>query len=131
MPLGMGGPGYTIPPEFVDSLVHIRGAIAAARLPDNVNPKKNSSGSQFYIVQGRPVTEAELDKLEAQKNIRYSKAQREAYLKYGGTPLLDRDYTIFGRVIEGMDIIDKISESKTDGRDRPIEDVWMIIRPVH
>jgi peptidyl-prolyl cis-trans isomerase B (cyclophilin B) len=131
MPLGMGGPGYTIPAEFVDSLVHVRGAIAAARLPDNVNPKKNSSGSQFYIVQGRPVTEAELDKLEAQKNTRYSKTQREAYLKYGGTPLLDRDYTVFGQVIEGMEIIDKISESKTDGRDRPIEDVWMIIKPVH
>ncbi|MCB0654421.1 MAG: peptidylprolyl isomerase [Saprospiraceae bacterium] len=131
MPLGMGGPGYTIPAEFVDSLVHIRGAIAAARLPDNVNPKRNSSGSQFYIVQGRPVTESDLDKLEAQKGQRYSQAQRDAYLKYGGTPFLDRDYTVFGRVLEGMDIIDKIAAIKTDGRDRPIEDIWMIIRPIH
>ncbi len=131
MPLGMGGPGYTIPAEFVDSLVHVRGALAAARLPDQMNPKKNSSGSQFYIVQGRAVTEDELDKLEAQKGKRYSQAQRDAYLKYGGTPLLDRDYTVFGRVIEGMEIIDKISENKTDGRDRPIEDIWMIIRPIH
>lgn len=130
MPLGMGGPGYTIPAEFVDSLVHVRGAIAGARLPDNVNPKRNSSGSQFYIVQGRPVTEADLDKLEAQKGVRYSQAQREAYLKHGGTPFLDRDYTVFGRVLEGMDIVDKISEVKTDGRDRPAEDMWMIIRPI-
>lgn len=131
MPLGMGGPGYTIPGEFVDSLVHIRGALAAARLPDNVNPKKNSSGSQFYIVQGRPITEKELDKLEAQKDRRYSKAQREAYMSAGGTPQLDGDYTIFGRVIEGMDIIDKIAEIKTDPRNRPMENIWMIIRPVH
>jgi peptidyl-prolyl cis-trans isomerase B (cyclophilin B) len=131
MPLGMGGPGYTIPAEFVDSLVHVRGAIAGARLPDNVNPKRNSSGSQFYIVQGRPVKSTDLDKLEAQKGVRYSQAQREAYLKHGGTPFLDRDYTVFGRVLEGMEVIDKISETKTDARDRPSENIWMIIRPIH
>ncbi len=129
-PLGMGGPGYTIPAEFVDSLVHIRGALAGARLPDNVNPKRSSSGSQFYIVQGSPVTAETLDKLEAQKGIRYGKAQRDAYLKYGGTPFLDHEYTVFGRVIEGMDVIDKIAAQKTNGRDRPLEDIWMIMEVI-
>ncbi len=129
-PLGMGGPGYTIPAEFVDSLVHIRGALAGARLPDNMNPKRNSSGSQFYIVQGSPVTNEALDRLEAKKGIRYGKAQRDAYLKYGGTPFLDHDYTVFGRVIEGMDVVDKIAAQKTNERDRPIKDVWMKIEVI-
>ena len=130
MPLGMGGPGYTIPKEFVDSLVHIRGALAGARLPDNVNPKKSSSGSQFYIVQGRPVTSKDLDKQEAKKGVRYSKSQRDAYLKYGGTPLLDRDYTIFGRIIEGFDVLEKLIAVKTNEKDRPEENTWMIVRTI-
>jgi cyclophilin family peptidyl-prolyl cis-trans isomerase len=126
--LGSGGPGYTVPAEFVDSLVHIKGALSAARTGDNVNPQKNSSGSQFYIVQGRPVTDQMLDQLEAQKGFRYSKAQRDAYLELGGTPFLDRDYTVFGRVVEGIEVIDKIAQVKTDSRDRPQEDVRMKIR---
>lgn len=130
MPLGMGGPGYTIPAEFVDSLVHVRGAIAAARLGDRHNPKKNSSGSQFYIVQGRPVTDADLDKYEAMRGVRYSTAQREAYKEYGGAPQLDGAYTVFGRVIEGMEVIDNIAKAKTDPHDRPLEDIWMIVRVV-
>lgn len=129
-PLGMGGPGYTIPAEFVDSLVHIRGAVAGARLPDNMNPRRNSSGSQFYIVQGSPVTNEALDRLEAKKGIRYGKAQRDAYLKNGGTPFLDHDYTVFGRVIEGMDVVDKIAEEQTNERDRPLKNMWMKIEVI-
>lgn len=126
-PLGQGGPGYTVPAEFVDSLVHIKGMLAGARLPDNVNPKKNSSGSQFYIVQGRPVDDKTLDRLEAQKGVRYTTTQREAYKTLGGTPFLDREYTVFGRVIEGLDIIDKIAAVETQRGDRPKEDVKMKI----
>ena len=86
--LGMGGPGYTIPAEFVDSLIHVKGALAAAaRTGDSVNPEKRSSGSQFYIVHGRPVSEKDLQVNEARKGFRYSKAQREAYLENGGTPV--------------------------------------------
>lgn len=128
--LGTGGPGYTVSAEFVDTLVHVKGALAAARRGDQVNPKKESSGSQFYIVHGRKVTGAMLDQIEGQKGFRYSKDSRDAYLELGGTPFLDKDYTVFGRVIEGLDIIDKIAGVKTVPGDRPQEDVWMKIRVV-
>ena len=82
-PLGSGGPGYTIPAEFVDSLVHVRGALAAARMGDNVNPEKSSSGSQFYIVHGRTVNEESLNRIESQKGVRYSKKQRETLFPQG------------------------------------------------
>jgi len=124
-PLGMGGPGYQIPAEFVDSLVHIKGALAAARTADQVNPDRMSSGSQFYIVDGREVTEQQLDIMEARTGKRYTKAQREAYLEHGGTPQLDHSYTVFGQVIEGLDVIDKIAEAETGGRDRPKENIIM------
>lgn len=123
--LGTGGPGYTIPAEFVDSLVHLKGALAAARQGDQVNPQKRSSGSQFYIVQGQTVTEAMLNQMEARKGFRYSQAQRDAYKQVGGTPMLDRDYTVFGRLIQGMEVLDSIASVATDGRDRPDEDVKM------
>jgi len=126
--LGSGGPGYTIPAEFVDSLVHIKGAIAAARTGDAVNPQKRSSGSQFYIVHGRSVTEQDLARLEAQKGFRYTTRQKEAYLEYGGTPFLDRDYTVFGQVVEGFEVLDKLAAVPTDPRDRPKEDLKMKIR---
>ncbi|GJM36265.1 MAG: hypothetical protein DHS20C18_52660 [Saprospiraceae bacterium] len=126
-PLGSGGPGYTIPAEFVDSLVHIKGMLAAARTGDNVNPKKNSSGSQFYIVQGRKLSAVDLDRMEATKGFRYSKEQREAYMSLGGTPQLDREYTVFGRVIEGLDVIDIVAQQPTGQYDRPREDIRMKI----
>jgi peptidyl-prolyl cis-trans isomerase B (cyclophilin B) len=126
--LGSGGPGYTIPAEFVDSLVHIKGAIAAARTGDAVNPQKRSSGSQFYIVHGRNVTEQDLAQLEAQKGFRYTTRQKEAYLEHGGTPFLDRDYTVFGQVVEGFEVLDKLAAVPTDPRDRPKEDLKMKIR---
>lgn len=129
-PLGSGGPGYTVPAEFVDSLVHVRGALAAARMGDNVNPEKASSGSQFYIVHGRKVNEEALNRIESQKGVRYSKKQREIYREKGGTPFLDREYTVFGQVVEGLDVIDKIAKSQTDNRDRPVENVEMKIRVI-
>ena len=129
-PLGSGGPGYQVDAEFVDSLVHLKGAIAAARTGDRVNPERKSSGSQFYIVQGRPVTEAMLDQFEAQKGIRYTPEQRAAYLENGGTPFLDRDYVVFGRVVEGLDVVDQIARQKTRPGDRPVDDVKMEVRVI-
>ena len=128
--LGMGGPGYTVPAELVDTLIHLRGAVAAARLPDQVNPQKRSSGSQFYIVQGRAVTEQMLDRVEAAKMFRYPTALRKKYLELGGTPQLDGDYTVFGRVIEGMDVVDRIAQLPVFPGDRPQEDVWMVVHVV-
>ncbi len=128
--LGSGGPGYTIPAEFVDSLVHIKGALAAARQGDQVNPEKRSSGSQFYIVQGRPITEKDLGAIGSRKGIRYQKDQREAYTNYGGTPFLDGDYTVFGKVVKGLEVIDKIAATPTQPGDRPTKDVKMKMRVI-
>jgi peptidyl-prolyl cis-trans isomerase B (cyclophilin B) len=128
--LGMGGPGYTVQAEFVDSLVHVKGALCAARQGDQVNPQKRSSGSQFYIVQGKPLTEEELSLAEAKKGIRYTKVQRDAYTSVGGTPQLDREYTVFGQVISGLEVIDKIAAAETDARDRPAVDIKMKIKVI-
>ncbi len=125
--LGMGGPNYQVPAEFVDSLFHIKGALAAARTN---NPEKKSSGSQFYIVQGGPVTEETLNQIESMKGFHYTPEQRKEYLELGGTPHLDRDYTVFGRVIKGLDVIDKIASTKTGQGDRPVKDVKMKIRVI-
>ncbi|RMG81729.1 MAG: PKD domain-containing protein [Bacteroidetes bacterium] len=129
-PLGAGGPGYTIPAEFSDTLIHVKGALAAARQGDQVNPEKRSSGSQFYIVQGRPLSEEELAIIGNRKGIRYTKDQREAYMTLGGTPFLDREYTVFGRVIKGLEVIDKIAAVKTDHSDRPQQDIRMKMRVI-
>lgn len=125
--LGMGGPSYQVPAEFVDSLFHIKGALAAARTN---NPEKKSSGSQFYIVQGGPVKEEVLNQIEGMKGFHYNPEQRKEYLELGGTPHLDRDYTVFGRVIKGLDIIDKIAATQTGQADRPVKDVKMKIRVI-
>jgi peptidyl-prolyl cis-trans isomerase B (cyclophilin B) len=125
--LGFGGPSYKIPAEFVDSLVHVKGMIAAAR---DGNPQKASSGSQFYIVQGAPVSDQTLDQVEASKGFRYTSEQREAYKKLGGTPHLDRDYTVFGRIVEGLDVLDKIAAQPTDRSNRPLQDVKMKIKVI-
>lgn len=126
--LGTGGPGYQIPAEFVDTLAHIKGALAAARTN---NPQKKSSGSQFYIVQGRTMTDDQLNVMEAQKDIHYTEEQREIYKTQGGTPQLDQEYTVFGQVVEGLDVLDKIAAAQTDGANRPKEDIKMKIRPIH
>jgi len=125
--LGSGGPGYQIPAEIVDSLVHVRGALAAARTP---NPEKKSSGSQFYIVHGKPLSAKQLDLVEAKKDLNYSEEQRNIFTTLGGTPHLDKDYTVFGIVIEGLDVLDKIANTKTAPGDRPIVDVKMKIKAI-
>ncbi len=125
--LGGGGPGYQIPAEFVDSLVHVKGALAAARTN---NPEKKSSGSQFYIVQGRKVKERELGLVEARQDFNYSSEQKEAYAKLGGAPQLDRAYTVFGMVVEGLEVIDKIAAVKTKPGDRPLKDVKMKMKVI-
>jgi peptidyl-prolyl cis-trans isomerase B (cyclophilin B) len=130
-PLGDGGPGYTIPAEFRKTLFHKKGVIAAARTGDNINPTKASSGSQFYIVQGKVFTDAGLDSVETFRlNGRKIPAeQRQVYKTIGGTPHLDQGYTVYGEVVKGLDVIDKIAAvqtSKAQDRDRPLQDVRII-----
>ncbi len=125
MRLGSGGPGYQIDAEFNPGLVHKKGALSAARTGDSVNPEKKSSGSQFYIVQGQPMDPDQLKMFERRKGLEYSDDQKEIYIKQGGTPFLDMDYTVFGEVIEGLEVIDKIAAVATSSDDRPIEDVTM------
>ncbi|MEY8707112.1 peptidylprolyl isomerase [Bacteroides faecichinchillae] len=176
--LGSGDVGYTIPAEFVyPKYFHKRGALSAARQGDNVNPKKESSGCQFYIVTGKVYNDTTLINMErgmnenkvtlifntlAQKHMkdiykmrknndekgllelqdkliaqaeeeaakqpefRFTPEQVEAYTTIGGTPHLDGEYTVFGEVVEGMDIVDKIQQVKTDRSDRPEEDVKIV-----
>lgn len=175
--LGTGGPDYTIPAEFNMNLIHKKGALAAARQGDEVNPEKRSSGSQFYIVTGEVYSAGKLTQLERQmaqqqmqgifNNLvvenrdkilelrkkrdnaglmklqedlqqqtmakakemgdpKYTESQREIYTSIGGTPFLDQNYTVFGEVIEGIEIVDKIQEAKTQPGDRPVEDIAII-----
>ncbi len=175
--LGNGGPGYTIPAEFVVGLIHEKGALAAARQGDNVNPKKESNGSQFYIVQGKVWSELELrnsrinfnelyryfgnltertsfkhvkdqvtllqeeqkiqelqdliinmkDTVEIEYDVELdlpiTTKQIETYTTTGGTPHLDGEYTVFGKVVEGLDVIDKIAMVETGPNDRPLENI--------
>lgn len=126
--LGQGGPGYTIPAEIIPENYHKRGAVAAARLPDEVNPKRESSGSQFYIVQGRTYTEQELSQIERRLGIRFTEDQKRTYLTVGGAPHLDGSYTVFGEVISGMEVVDEIAKVKTDRNNRPVQDIPMKIK---
>jgi peptidyl-prolyl cis-trans isomerase B (cyclophilin B) len=180
-PLGTGGPGFTVEAEFNPKFIHEKGAFSAARQPDEVNPAKASSGSQFYIVQGRVTSPAEVDalridqaklntafqqmmqnpasqplidslnqiymsgdmqgyqnkiyslvpRLEKQTGIKIykeiSEEKLKAYTTVGGAPHLDGDYTVFGKVISGLDVIDKIANVQVDFRNRPVEDVRMIV----
>ena len=128
--LGSGGPGYQVPAEFSDSLAHVKGALSAARQGDQVNPEKKSSGSQFYIVQGKPVDEQTLNMMESRNGMKYTAEQKEIYANQGGTPFLDSEYTVFGMVIEGLDVIDKIAEVQTLPGDRPQENIWMKMRVI-
>lgn len=123
--LGQGGPGYTIDPEI--GALHFKGALSAARLPDQVNPEKKSSGSQFFIVQGYKVQDQELDRWEQEKGIKYTAEQRKIYREVGGYPFLDNDYTVFGEVVEGLDVIDKIAAVPVGAADRPVTDLKMKI----
>ena len=123
--LGMGGPGYTIPAEIKPNFFHKRGAVAAARMGDQVNPEKASSGSQFYIVERGPFSIGEIDDMKL-GGLRLTQTQIDIYTNLGGTPHLDGAYTVFGEVITGMDIVAKISEQPTDERDRPKENIVII-----
>lgn len=125
-PLGMGGPGYTLDAEIGSP--HFKGALSAARLGDNQNPEKRSSGSQFFIVHGQAIGDPMLDNMERQKGIKYSQAQRDLYKQVGGAPFLDNDYTVFGEVVEGFDVIDKIAQVQKDPSDRPTQDVKMEVK---
>ncbi len=120
--LGNGSHGPRIPAEFNPGLYHKKGALAAAR--DN-NPKKESSGCQFYIVQGKKWKEDELGKQIERASRKPAEEQKNTYLTLGGTPHLDGNYTVFGEVIDGLDVIDKIASVETDNRDRPVQDVPM------
>ncbi|KLT64594.1 peptidylprolyl isomerase [Pedobacter sp. BMA] len=126
--LGEGGPKYTIPAEFRDSLFHKKGVLAAAREGDIINPEKASSGSQFYLVQGKVFTDEQLNSLE-EKRLKHKIPdwQRLVYKTIGGTPHLDRNYTVFGEIISGLDMVDKIAMLTTDKNNRPKQDVKMDI----
>jgi cyclophilin family peptidyl-prolyl cis-trans isomerase len=127
--LGEGSPKYNIPAEFRASLFHHKGVIAAARVGDDVNPKKESSGSQFYIVQGKIFTDAGLDSVETyrMKGRKIPQAQREVYKTIGGTPHLDQNYTIFGEVVRGLDVVDSIAATPTSKPyDRPLRDIHIV-----
>ncbi|HUX84718.1 MAG TPA: peptidylprolyl isomerase [Chitinophagaceae bacterium] len=126
--LGNGDVGYTIAAEFRSDLFHRKGVLAAAR--DN-NPLKASSGCQFYIVEGKIWTDSSLDQLESKNHLKFSPEQRAVYKTEGGTPWLDQNYTVFGQLIKGMDVLDRIDSVKTDSHDRPLKDVRMKIRLVH
>ena len=174
--LGAGGPDYTIPAEFNRALIHKKGALAAARQGDQVNPEKRSSGSQFYIVTGEVYSAGKLTQLEkqmAQQQLqsifddlvvqnrsrildlrkkrdnagimqiqeelqqktyaiakeqgepKYTPEQREIYTTIGGTPFLDQNYTVFGEVTSGLDVVDKIQQVATQPGDRPVDDITM------
>ncbi|WP_293785867.1 peptidylprolyl isomerase [uncultured Pedobacter sp.] len=124
--LGEGGPKYTIPAEFNDSLFHKKGVLGAAREGDDVNPTKASSGSQFYLVQGKVFTDQQLDNLEEKRlKFKIPEWQRQVYKTIGGTPHLDRNYTVYGEIVTGLDMVDKIAALPTNKNDRPKQDVKM------
>lgn len=125
---GQVDPGYTIPAEILPKYFHKKGALAAARMPDQVNPQKASSGSQFYIVQGQIFDNQTLDMMEKQTGQKFTPEQRKAYTTVGGSPHLDGAYTVFGQVTEGFDVIDKIAAVQTGPADKPLKDVKMTIR---
>jgi cyclophilin family peptidyl-prolyl cis-trans isomerase len=175
--LGNGDMGYTLPAEIYPAYFHKRGALAAARMGDEVNPEQRSSGSQFYLVQGRTFSDVELDQLESRVNqmrtqnlylrffvkgkenakamglqpdmnlisanasdsvqriastlkpFKYTPEQRTIYKTIGGTPHLDGSYTVFGEVIEGLDVIDKIAAQAVDKNNRPLKNISMKIQP--
>lgn len=129
-PLGTGGPGYNIPAEIVyPQLFHKRGVLSAARQSDQVNPEKASSGSQFYIVWGKRQNAADIRRVRGtleEKGITLTPIMVDDYEMRGGTPHLDGQYTVFGEVIEGLEVVGAIQGVKTDKNDRPLEDVKVL-----
>jgi len=123
--LGSGSLGYRVDAEFNPKYIHKKGALAAAR--DN-NPAMASSSCQFYIVQGKPETDVSLNGIEKNKGFKYTPEQREIYKTIGGAAFLDQGYTVFGEVVEGLEIVDKICAVETAPGDRPLEDVKMSVK---
>jgi cyclophilin family peptidyl-prolyl cis-trans isomerase len=124
--LGEGDVGYTIPAEFNDQLFHKKGVLAAAR---EDNPDKASSGCQFYLVQGKVFTDEQLDAVESKRlKFKIPAAQREVYKTMGGTPHLDRNYTVFGEMVQGLPLVDSIANVVTDPNNRPVTDVRMSLK---
>jgi cyclophilin family peptidyl-prolyl cis-trans isomerase len=122
--LGAGDVGYEIPAEFRPNIIHKKGALCAAR---RENPEKKSSGCQFYIVQGKTLSDQELDMYNRNRQQPYTPEQRNIYKTVGGTAMLDMNYTVFGEVISGLEVIDKIAAVRTQQGDRPVQDVRMTI----
>jgi peptidyl-prolyl cis-trans isomerase B (cyclophilin B) len=121
---GGGGNMERIPAEFHPNLFHKKGALAAAR--DN-NPAKASSACQFYLVQGKKYTDGELSMIANRTGKTFSDEQRKIYTTVGGTPFLDQDYTVFGEIESGMEVVDKIVSAQKDGANRPLTDIRMQI----
>ena len=126
--LGAGGPATTLEAEFVPELIHVRGALAAARQGDHVNPQRRSSGSQFYIVTGRTFNQQQMEAMNMNRDVQWTPEQIELYVTYGGTPHLDMLHTVFGQVVSGMDVVERISHVQVDRNSRPVEDVAMTMR---
>lgn len=122
--LGNGDVGYTVPAEFRDSLFHKKGVLAAAR---DDNPKKASSGCQFYIVQGKRMTDSTINHAEKRSGRKIPEWQRAYYRTVGGVPHLDGNYTVYGEVVAGLDMVDLIAAVKKDANDRPLLDVPMTV----
>jgi cyclophilin family peptidyl-prolyl cis-trans isomerase len=119
---GGGGDMERIPAEFKPSLIHKKGTLCAAR---DGNPEKASSACQFYLVQGNKLTDEQLDGMDMQRTVKYTPEQRMIYKTIGGTPFLDMNYTVFGEVIKGLNVIDKIASVQKGQADRPVGDVRM------
>ena len=127
---GRQDPGYTVPAEILPNHFHVKGALAAARMPDQVNPEKASSGCQFYIVEGTVLNDETLNSYEQRYKTKYSPEQRKAYSTIGGAPWLDGGYTVFGEVVSGLDVVDKIAAVPTGPGDKPVNPVTMKIKIV-
>ncbi len=127
---GQGGPGYTIDAEINKDHYHKKGVLAAARMADQANPKRASSGSQFYIVQGAVFNDQTLDVVEKQirkatnnPDYKFTEQQRNDYKQVGGAPHLDMQYTVFGEVVKGLEVVDLIAQSQTAAQDQPVENI--------
>ena len=132
-PLGTGELDYTIEPEFrLPQLFHRRGVVAAAREPDEVNPEMRSGACQFYIVWGRQLNDVAIGRVQQRLDtltkgqVQLTPEMIEVYKTQGGTPHLDGQYTVFGEVLQGLDVVDKIQQSATDKRHRPFTDVRIL-----
>jgi cyclophilin family peptidyl-prolyl cis-trans isomerase len=135
--LGNGGDqAAMIKAEFNPKFIHKKGALAAARTPDEVNPQKMSSSCQFYLVQGRKYTQQELEGIQkrivaTRPGFAYTQEQIEIYTRIGGTPFLDMNYTVFGEVIQGLDVIDRIAKQPKDPGDRPKQNIRMKMKLIN